>query len=195
MPSSGGFSPVRTLDGSNTFSTQRFRKLEDNGDASLVYVGDVVMMTANGRVKRLLAAQTTAAGSVGVLGVVQRILQNEDGRPRVHGLPDQHPNISLTAQADFLDVYVSPEIVYEAFTDTSAGRSMIGQTMNIALTARITAAGRSGMILDTTSSASQFNPFKVMQVSDFVLDSRAGDVSARVQCVINHSVFNTRSTF
>lgn len=196
MATTGGFYPVRTMNGLNCFNTHRYSKLADNGDASLVYVGDAVMVTANGQVKRLLAAQTTAAGGVAVLGVVARVLINEAGRPRVHGLPDQHPNISLTAQADFLDVYIDPAIIYECMIDTSAGRSMIGQTMNVTTTARVTAAGRSGMILDSASSASQSNPFKVIGISTFATAStQTGDATGKVEAIINHSVMNTVLSF
>lgn len=179
-----GLTPVRTLDGTNNFTTARFQKSTGSNDASLIYVGDAVRVTANGQVKKIITGQTD------VLGVVARVVRNEAGRPRVHGLPDQHPNISLTADADYLDVYVNPLIVYSGRIAGSAGRSMIGQTMAVTTTARVTAAGLSGMILDATSSASSLNPFRVIGVSDFNTSTRLGDSGGRVDVVVqNHQAF------
>lgn len=179
-----GLTPVRTLTGTNCFQTSRFQKSTTSQDASLIYVGDAVRVTANGQVKKIIAGQTD------VLGVVARVVRNEAGRPRVHGLPDQHPNISLTADADWLDVYVDPTIVYSGRIQASAGTSMIGQTVAVDATARVTAAGISGMILDSTASASSLNPFRIIGVSQFNTDTRAGDSGGRVEVVIqNHQAF------
>jgi hypothetical protein len=191
----GGLTPVRTLDSDNNFTTQRFKKATDQNDASLVYVGDPVRLLSSGQVCRLLPADTSAAGGAGVLGVVARVLVTEKGRPRVHGLPDQHPNISLTSQADYLDVYIDPSIVYSTRIAGSASTAEIGQTVNVTTTARVTAAGISGTILDSTASASSYNPFKIIGISDFSLDTRLGDASGRVECIVNYGVFTSNNSF
>lgn len=189
MAKSGGFTPVRTLNGDNIFQTQRFQKWTGGNDRALIYVGDVVAVTANsGMVKRYVS---TSANLVPPVGVVARVLINEAGRPRVHSLPDQHPNISLSAQTDWLDVYTDPGIVYECFTDASAGSSMIGTTMAVTTTARVTAAGRSGMILNATNIVSAVGPFKVVGISEFQLGSRLSDADGRVEAIINYGLFKS----
>lgn len=197
MAKKTGFRPVGHINGLNCWQTQRFLKTVGSDD-SLVYVGDLVRVSA-GQAHRLLPAQVTAGvdGSFGTLGVVARVLVNEEGRPRVHGLsqsPAQHPNISLTADADFLDVYMDPGIIYEIGMDGSAGRSQIGRTVGIAATARVTAAGISGVILDASLSASSFLPIRVIGISNSELGTRAGSMDGNVLCVLNHAVLNvTRS--
>lgn len=193
MPKSGGFTPVRHLHGLNCFQTQRFQKntAGDAGLTSLIYAGDVVTVTADGTIK----AFTNVSASRAVLGVAARVLINEAGRPRVHGLPDQHPNISLTAQADYIDVYTDPAIVYECFVDTSAAQSMIGQGFNVLATARVTAAGRSGHLLGTAAEVSAKAPFKVIGVSDFSLATRAGDAEGRVNAIVNYGILKSLDSF
>jgi len=194
------FKPVTHLDDSNCFVTHRFLKATDQNDASLVYVGELVRILASGEVARLTPAQVTAAvdGTFGALGVVARVLVNEAGRPRVHGLsqsPQQHPNISLSGDADFLDVYVDPQVVYQISVDGSAGRSLIGQTVGLVATARTTAAGIPGVMLDTSVSASSFLPIKIIGIADSELASRAGSVDGKVQCVLNHQVTKVTRSF
>ncbi|MGH8601524.1 MAG: hypothetical protein ACREXR_01705 [Gammaproteobacteria bacterium] len=202
MAKNRGFVPARHLDGANCFHTERFLKATDQNDRSLIYVGDPVYLLADGTIARLHPAQVTAGltGNLGVLGVAARVLVNEDGRPRVHGLtqvPAQHPNISLTADADYLDVYTDPGIVYNCGVDGSAGRSMIGQTVGIAATARTTAAGVGGTILDTAvvTAGSVFNPFKIIGMSDFELSGRAGNSDGNVQAIVNYHVYKAAQSF
>lgn len=184
----GGFTPVKHLTGCGDFVTVRMAKDTSLNDASLVYVGDAVRLTSSGKVARLLAADTSASGP-GVFGVVARVLVNENGRPRVHGLSNnQHPNISLTADADWLDVYVDPGIVYSARVDASAGASWIGKTFNVTAAARVTAAGISGMQLaGSTAGTSAYAPFKVLAISDFQTGSHSGDANGRVEVIVNYS--------
>lgn len=193
MAKSGGFRPVRHMNGNNVFQTIRRPKniAADAGLNSLIYVGDVVSVTADGTVKHYQQVSATRA----VFGVVARVLTNEAGRPRVHGLPDQHPNISLTAQPDYLDLYVDPGIIYECYVDVSAGASMIGQGMSVLTTARVTAAGMSGDFLGQAAVVSAKSPFKIEGVSDFSLSTRQGDAEGRVQAIVNYSVFKSLDEF
>lgn len=185
----GGFTPVGHLNGSFDFKTVRYAKGGSGGtkDTGLIYVGDPVRLSANGQVVRLVAGDVSAVGVPGgFLGIVAGIYTDEAGSPRLVSLPTQSQRISLSSQADYLDVYIDPSIVYAARTAVSAGASFIGQSMNVTTTARVTAAGISGVQLDSTSAVSAgLNPFKVISVSDFQLDTRQGAASGVVHCVVN----------
>lgn len=182
----GGLYPVRHMNGSGDFQTQRVQKdsTPTKADEALIYVGDPVRIIS-GKAVRLSAADTSAIGP-GVFGVVARILVDEAGRPRVHGLPDQHPNISLTANADWLDVYTDYGIVFAGRATGSAGNGLIGSGLNIASTARVTAAGISGTMLNITAVSANTAPFVCVGVSNFDLDG-GGDTAGRIEVVINRT--------
>lgn len=186
---SGGLTPVGHQNGSFDFRTQRFAKAAGGtSDANLIYVGDIVRLDSSGQAVRVLAADTSASGGVfgGVLGVVAGIYLDEAGKPQVFGLPTQSPRIALSADVRYLDVYVDPGIIYAARTAASAGASFIGKTMNITTTARVTAAGISGVQIDSASSAASENPVKVVAVSEYQLDTRQGSASGVVNVILNN---------
>lgn len=180
----GGLHPVRHVAGEASFQTQRIQKDSGGGDASLVYVGDPVRLVS-GKVIKLQAADTSATGP-GCYGVVARVLVNEAGRARVHGLPDQHPNVSLTADADWLDVYTDKGIVFAGRADASAGDGLIGSGLNTATTARVTAAGISGTLLNATAVSANRAPFLCVGMANFDLDG-GGDTAGRIEVIINFS--------
>lgn len=179
----GGLYPVRSRGGDASFQTVRVQKDVGSDDASLVYVGDVVRMVS-GKAIRYLAADVSSSIAPPVFGVVARVLRDQNGRPRVHGLPDQHPNISLTADADWLDVYADKAIVFAGRVAGSAGNGLIGSALNVATTARVTAAGISGTMLNATAVSGDRGPFKMVGMSDFDLDT-LGDTAGRVEVVMN----------
>lgn len=188
----GGFIPVRHITGDNSFTTRRFKKNHAGSSASdLIYVGDPVRISANGTIARLVAGDvgsSAASTTPTTLGVVARFVRDEAGTPRVHGLPDQHPNISLSADTDYADVYVDPGIIYQANIGVSAGASMIGQNATVSAGSRVTAAGQSGTELSLlASAASNEAPFKVVGITQFNLDTRQGDAAGRVECMVNAS--------
>ena len=189
----GGFHPVRHMNGGADFQTQRIRKDGATGaDASLVYVGDAVRLVS-GRVLRLVPGDTSATGP-GVFGVVARVLVNEDGRPRVHGLPDQHPNISLSGDQDWLDVYTDPGIVFACRVAGSATNELIGAGLNIAVTARVTGAGISGHMIDPTAVTAATAPFKGVAVSNFDLDGGGSDAAGRIEVIMNFHPYKAISS-
>ena len=185
----GGLFPVRHMTGESSFQTQRVQKdsTPTKADEALVYVGDPVRIIS-GKAVRLSAADTSATGP-GVFGVVARILVDQAGRPRVHGLPDQHPNISLTANADWLDVYTDPGIVFAGRVAGSVGNGLIGSGLNIAATARVTAAGISGTMLNATAVSANKAPFMCVGLADFDVDGSVGDTAGRVEVIINFGPF------
>lgn len=188
----GGLVPVRSLNGRHDPITNRYKKTTEGDDTALIYVGDPLALNADGTVRALKAADTTAAAA-NYIGVAARIFINQDGRSRVHGLPDQHPNISVTADADWIDVYDDPDQVFAARTSTSAGMSEVGNTTNITTTARVTAAGISGVQLDlSTSAAIAQNPFRIVRVStDNLENGELGDAEGRVEVIANNHVFRS----
>ncbi len=188
----GGFWPVRHLAGEASFQTQRLRKETGAQDQSLLYVGDPVRLIS-GKAVRLTANDTSATGP-GVFGVVARILRDEAGRPRVHGLPDQHPNISLTADADWVDVYTDPGIVFATRVAGSATNELIGAGLNIASTARVTAAGISGAMINATAVSANTAPFRGVAVSDFDLDGGGSDAGGRIEVVMNFHPYKSAGT-
>ena len=190
----GGFWPVRHLNGGATFQTTRIRKdsTPPKLDEALIYVGDPVRVLS-GKAVRISAADCSAL-SCGLFGVVARVLVNEDGRPRVHGLPDQHPNISLTADADWLDVYTDPGIVYSCRVAGSATNELIGSALNVASTARVTAAGISGAMINATAVSANTGLFVGVAVSNFDLDGGGSDAGGRMEVVMNYGPLKTAGT-
>lgn len=185
----GGLTPVRTLGGKSSFRLESYQKSTAGGDESLVYVGDPVKLNADGTVQRLVAADTSAAAA-SFIGVVEGIAQNEEGQPRVHALTNgTNPRISATADADWLRVCVDPDVVYAARIAGSAGQSQIGSTVNVTTTARVTAAGISGTILDATVSAAGENPFRIVNLSVDNLDGQVSDSKGRVEVIANNHAF------
>ena len=184
----GGLYPVRHMTGESSFQTQRVQKdsTPTKADEALIYVGDPVRIIS-GKAVRVSSADTSATGP-GVFGVVARVLVDEAGRARVHGLPDQHPNISLTADADWLDVYTDPGIVFAGRVAGSAGNGLIGSGLNITTTARVTAAGISGTMLNATAVSANKAPFVCVGMSNFDLDG-GGDTAGRVEVIINFGPF------
>lgn len=182
-----GLTPVRHITGDNSFATRRFKKTGAATAQALVYVGDPVYILADGDVRRLTAAEVTAAAGALFAGVVARVFKDEKGTPRVHGLPDQHPNISLSADTDYLDVYIDAGIVYQANVGVSAGASMIGQTATVSAGARVTAAGMSGteLALEASADTGGQNPFRVIGISQFGLDTQQGNAAGDVEVMWN----------
>lgn len=188
----GGLYPVRHLNGNGGFQTQRMPKETGENDASLIYVGDAVRLLS-GKVIRYMAADVSSSIAPAVFGVVARVLVNEAGRPRVHGLPDQHPNISLTANADWLDVYTDKGIVFAARIAGSAVNELIGSVLNVATTARVTAAGISGTLLNATAVSGDRGPFTVVAVSDFDLDGGGSDAAGRCEVIMNFHALESQA--
>ena len=184
----GGLYPSRHLAGEASFQTQRVPKETGAGDASLIYVGDAVRLVS-GKAIRYLSTDVSSSIAPPVFGVVGRVLVDEKGRPRVHGLPDQHPNISLTAQADFLDVYTDPHLVFAGRIAGSATNELINSVLNVATTARVTAAGISGTMLNATPVSGDRGPFVVVGVSDFDLNGGGSDAAGRVEVIMNFNAF------
>lgn len=184
----GGLWPVRHLAGDASFQTQRIAKDVGSQDASLVYVGDAVRLVS-GKAIRYLATDVSSSIAPPVFGVVARVLRDEAGRPRVHGLPDQHPNISLTADADWLDVYTDYGTVFAGRIAGSATNELIGSVLNVASTARVTAAGISGTMLNATAVSGDRGPFTVVAVANFDLDGGGSDAAGRCEVVMNYNSF------
>jgi hypothetical protein len=123
----------------------RVQRLKKDGTATragaLVYAGDLVEVSG-GNVLGLGSALSTESE----LGIVVARFKDRMGRPPVHGLPDQHPNISLCADtSDYFDVMTDGNFIGRF--QTSAGPSQIGTYHVVTNTARVTAAGRSGNIV------------------------------------------------
>ena len=186
----GGLYPVRHMNGSGDFQTQRIRKDSGSDTASLVYVGDAVRVVS-GKAIRYLSTDVSSSIAPPIFGVVARILVDEKGRPRVHGLPDQHPNISLSADADWLDVYTDKGIVFAGRMETSATNELIGTVVNVATTARVTAAGISGTLLTVGAVSGDRGPFTVVAVSDFDLDGGGSDAGGRCEVIMNYHILTS----
>lgn len=184
-----GFTPSRHITGDNSFTTRRFQKITGGNDSALLYVGDACYIDANGQVSRLTSAQVTAGAGVIGVGVVAGIYTDSAGTPRVHGLPDQSPRISLSAQADWVDVYIDPNIVFVGTISTSAGLTNMGQNCTVSAGARVTAAGQSGMELAVlTSAISSEAPFKIVGIGPFDLSTpNQGSSSGQVEVVFNNN--------
>jgi hypothetical protein len=114
---------------------------------ALVYAGDIVQVSGGN-----VLGVGDAVSTVSELGIVVARYKDNYGRPPVHGLPDQHPNISLCADStDYFDVMTDGNFVGRF--QTSAGPSQIGTFHVVTNTARVTAAGRSGNIVTDATVA------------------------------------------
>lgn len=187
-----GFKPTRHLTGGvGGKHTQRFQKSTSGSDAELIYVGDPIKLNSDGTVSRWLVADVSAAAGQ-LIGVAAGFKNGSQGRAKTHGLPDQQPTISLTADTDWVEVYTDPHQVYEVVANATATQALIGAAFNVDVTARTTAAGISGYKLDAASSARAENPFQVVGISPLerTLTSAA---SGRVEVIVNNGLFKTNS--
>ena len=187
-----GFRPSGNLTGgAGAIQTRRFQKSSDGTDDELIYVGDPIKLNADGTVSRLLVADYSAAAGA-LVGVAVRIMTSEDGKPKTHSLPAQHPNISLTADTDWIDVTTDPNIIYEVVGNAAATQASIGAAFNVDVTSRNTAAGISGYKLDLASSSRTTAPFKVIGVSKRTLTHVSAD-SGLLEVIVNNGIFNTNT--
>jgi len=186
----GGFWPVRNQTGDGQFQTVRMQKDTGENDASLIYAGDPVRVVS-GKIIRYTAGDTSANVGPLIFGVAARFLRDEAGRPRVHGLPDQHPNISLTADADWVDVWADPNIVFASRVPNSAADTLIGTYHTVATTARVTAAGISGTIVASGAVSGDRAPFVIVDVANFDLDGGKNDAGGRVEVMMNYHMTKT----
>lgn len=193
---SGGFRPYRNLTGGSvSFPSRRYQKSAAGTDAELIYVGDPVVLNTDGTISRLVATGVSATGiNRPVLGVAGRVFKDEVGTPYTHSLPTKHPDISNTSDADWLDVYNDPNQIFLVNADTSAAQSLIGQNVGIKVTSRNTASGGSGSRLDTTVSASNFNPFKIWGIASNT-GTQVGATSGEVEVIVNYHIAKINSSF
>lgn len=187
----GGFWPVRHLNGNGSFQTQRLAKETGANDASLLYVGDPVRIVS-GKVQRYLSTDVSSSVAPPVAGVAARILRDAAGRPRVHGLPDQHPNISLTADADYVDFYSDYGIVFATKAAGNVSAASINTVVNVTTTARITACGISGTIIANAAVSADRGPFVITEVSDFDIDNQENDTGGRIGVVMNYNIWKNQ---
>jgi len=183
-----GFSPARSLTGSNTFSTRRFEKDGTvTGAGAVILPGDPVKLTANGKVARFTATDFTT-NSAALLGIAAGV-ENADGRIK-DNTPTQHGSVSLSADTtDLVNVYVDPNLVYSVAVDvTAATTTLIGNTLNVAYGTQNLKLGRSGARVAVAGvSADQTGPFQVIGLSESVVFT---DVTQEVEVVLNSGIFN-----
>lgn len=184
---SNGFVPSRTLSGSGDSATQRFAKdATATGADARIAVGDPVVLTSNGTVKKMLVA----TGDTGAaLGVVANVV-DAAGKPKERRTT-QSSKVSLSAETtDQFDVIVGTDMVYRVVTDLSAmttvsAQKYIGELGTVAFVsadANDDKLGKTTTVLDITTSAGA--AFKVVGVPNIV-----GGTNQEFEVVINNGVF------
>lgn len=156
-----GFTPVKTLDGSNRFATVTRPTLGNN--IGQIFPGDVVTLISGGIQSYANAVASGAAADLPI-GIVARVL-NADGRPFTFNQPGAGPRIP-TSTVGFAEVYEDPHIVYQVNCSATASPLNIGRFQFVRVCAANTAVGRSGMsiTLGTVTTAAG-EPFKLYNIS------------------------------
>ena len=176
-----GFTPVRTLDGSNQFATVTRPTLGRNNGQ--IFPGDVVTIVSGG-IRSYRHATASGAAANLPLGVVARVL-NAQGRPFTFNQPGSGPLIP-TSSTGFAEVYENPHIVYQVNASATASPVNVGRFAEIRVCAATTAVGRSGMsiTLGTVVTAAG-EAFKVYNLSSSEEEVRvSGEANNDVEVVM-----------
>src|SRR3990167_205075 len=160
-----GLIPVRHLHGKTDF--QKTLRPTGNGakgkNDSTIFIGDVVFLDASGAVQRYCDA-ASGGDTVLPLGVVGDVY-NSNRRPFTFNQPGAGPAIPASTMG-YVGVYEDPHIVYVANTSATATYLNVGHFAQIRVCAANTAAGRSGMSVDiTTTPTAAGHAFKMVGIS------------------------------
>lgn len=138
MASPRGFRAVRHINGNNCFQTKTF--VVDDNNPKPIYQQHLVVLSS-GRV-----AEATSTGTDPILGVVKALYQDTTrvsgatgsvgqflNRPLTHNLPTTG-NFLPASTAGYADVYIDPDIIYEAAASGGFSDNNIGQAGTITAT-------------------------------------------------------------
>lgn len=154
-----GFRPIGHLTGGagGSFKTRRFQKGTTGTEASRIFPGDLVTLKDTGTI-RAITASISGNATVeerNVIGVAARVYENRQGKPKTFATSGKSV-YSASADGDWWDVYVDPNIVYEAQLQAGVSAEMtdIGRLLGATAAATVvTAVGQGGMQVMTSAPA------------------------------------------
>ena len=182
-----GFVEHRHL-GNGVPVTRRYR-VKENGNPHQIYKGDPVVLVSGNTVTRLGTLATAA--QVPVLGIARAVYDSNE-KPFTHSQPSRGPYLPAST-AGFVDVNIDPLQTYLVNTDATVVSTMIGQYVEHTAGTPNTAAGISGMHIETSgasNTAAASLPFQVISLGDDNWDGFVGgEANQDVEVVLATQAF------
>ena len=186
-----GLRPIGHLTGGagGCFKTVRYEKTTDNE----IFPGDPLRLLGTGLVERMNAASASSTPAQrACLGIAARVVASRDGKPKTFDSSGKSI-YSPSAASDWIDVYIDSGIIYEGIFHASAGQTEIGSLVGVSAstTAKVSAAGQSGFVLQADVSGTDNDTFRVIDISPRSLDQLTdkGDSAGKISVVINNHAF------
>jgi hypothetical protein len=165
-----GFRPVKSLSPTN-FQVETV--FVPSSDASVIMVGDAVVLTGDARAATGVPTVTRLASATGIpYGIVTGIsFEGQGDLTNIPPVNDLNTPIYRRANTDrYLTVCVDPNVIYEvqlagAGPAAGAATAMVGLNGQFTLTAGNTSTGTSGMQLDSAGQATTATlPLKIVGI-------------------------------
>jgi hypothetical protein len=196
-----GFSPVKHLNGS-PYNGQATIYSHSSGDATALFVGDVVKLVGSGNAQGIQYVTASTAGTAGtglaavgvVVGVINTKLDPVTGKMTNGSIALDTPQYVPASTEQYLLVADATDVIYEveattagsAYTFTAAD---VGLNANLYAGAGSTATGNSAYSLDMADSGTTATlPFKIVGVSQRP-DNAMATTAVKVLVQLNNSQF------
>lgn len=196
-----GFSPVKHLNGS-PYNGQATIYAHSSGDATALFVGDVVKLVGSGNTSGIQYVTASTAGTAGtglaavgvVVGVINTKLDPVTGKMTNGSIALDTPQYVPASTEQYLLVADATDVIYEveattagsAYTFTAAD---VGLNANLYAGAGSTATGNSAYSLDMADSGTTATlPFKIVGVSQRP-DNAMATTAVKVLVQLNNSQF------
>ena len=198
-----GFRPIRHITGGagGCFKTRTFQKDGTAIRNNEIHPGDPVILLGTGLVRGLgfMSAATTPAQRA-VVGVVARIVENRQGKPKTFATSGKDVYSSTAETSDWIEVYTDPGVVYEATlvdgagAAVSAGQTDLGRLVQATAVAAniVSAAGQSGYHIQASAPATvNAGLFRIIDISPRTLTPTTdkGSSTGLVEVVFNQHLF------
>jgi hypothetical protein len=189
-----GFQLSGHLNGNVNPPSHRYQKSTTNNQDSQIFVGDPVILTSAGTLKRIPDNKggdtPNWEDNEQYLGVVTGIYETEDGRPLTH----RTRKYAATADTFWCDVIDDPDAVWEVSMGESAVQTMIGAICYVEYASANQTAGISGagVLVTATPGTTVATRFRVIDVVNLQRDganASNADQDGRVRVVATEHVF------
>ena len=185
-----GFQLSTRLGGGNVANAQRFQKATNQGENSVIRVGDPIALTSAGTVARYPANFSGATANTRVynwLGVATGIYEDQNGRPLTHRTVKH----SVTADTHWVDVITDPDAVYEVSYGATANQTVIG---SLAYVQYETSAGnvglsRAGLMSSQPAATALQAGLRIIDIVNLDQDGFTNDQDGRVKVIAADHVY------
>ena len=187
-----GFKPVKHMNGSPWNGKVNVYYVPAT-DSTALFKGDAVKLAGAADATGKFPTVAQAAATDAVCGVVVGFGDN----PHVGIRPDT-PNLDyrLASTAMYVFVVDDPYVIFEVQEDSTGNSitaAMVGLATDIEVTAGNTATGKSGMMLDSSDTATAAGQCRIMRLVDRE-DNALGNYAKWEVLLAEHQFLNTIST-